>query len=198
MTNNNTLVKFSKIISDFFNPLTALIIYFLYLSSKNYSWSESVNRFLPILIIVIIPIVVWLVWNVKTGRYSNMDVSNRNQRKTLYFFIEGALAVYLLFHYVKTGNIDLVMLFLLVLLAVMQISNYFIKSSMHTSFNVFTAALFFSQDERLGIGWLLISMLVGATRIILKRHTPREVFVGFSIATIISFIYLYTNIQANQ
>jgi membrane-associated phospholipid phosphatase len=40
-----------------------------------------------------------------------------------------------------------------------------------------------------------IASLVGITRIILKRHTVKEVFMGAGIAFMVSFIYLYCNIQ---
>lgn len=185
-------------ISDFFNPLSSLPIYFIWFSSKNYSWEESLHRFLPISFIIIIPISIWILWNVKTKRYSNIDVSDRNQRKSLYFFIISVMSAYLIFEYFRNGKLDLVMLFIMVLLLMMQFSNYFIKSSMHTAFNVFVSALFFSQDTTLGILWFFISVLVGISRIILKRHSPKEVFMGAFIALVASFAYLYTNIQMNS
>ncbi|AZA54778.1 phosphatase PAP2 family protein [Chryseobacterium sp. G0201] len=187
--------KISKIISDFFNPLTSLFIFFIYMSLREYTFKESVTHFLPILLIVILPVVIWLVWNVRTGRYTNMDVSNRVQRKTLYIFIAVCVTGYMLFNYIKNGYIDFIMLFILILLFSLQISNFFIKSSMHTAFNVFVAALFFALNWKMGILWLGIAALVGITRIILKRHTVKEVFMGAGIAFLVSFIYLYCNIQ---
>lgn len=192
---SSLLHKISKVISDFFNPLVSLILFFVYMSTREYSLQDSVLYFLPILVMIIIPVVIWLVWNVKTGRYTNMDVSNRVQRKTLYIFIATCVIAYLLFNYIKNGYIDLVMLFILVLLFALQISNLFIKSSMHTAFNVFVAALFFSLNWKIGLAWLGIAILVGITRIILKRHTVKEVFMGAGIAFLVSFIYLYCNIQ---
>ncbi|MCC3214249.1 MULTISPECIES: phosphatase PAP2 family protein [Chryseobacterium] len=192
---SSLLHKISKVISDFFNPLVSLIIFFTYMSIREYSLKDSMLYFLPVLLMIIIPVVVWLVWNVKTGRYTNMDVSNRVQRKSLYIFIAVCVIVYLLFNYIRNGYIDLVMLFILVLLFALQISNLFIKSSMHTAFNVFVAALFFSLDWKMGLVWLGIAVLVGITRIILKRHTVKEVFMGAGIAFLVSFIYLYCNIQ---
>lgn len=189
------LHKTSRIISDFFNPLLSLFIFFVYMSFLKYSLKEAITSFLPILIIVIAPVIIWLVWNVKTGRYTNMDVSNRVQRKTLYIFIAAAVISYIGFNYLKNGQIDFVMLFILILLFALQISNYFIKSSMHTAFNIFVAALFFALNTTMGIIWLGIAILVGITRIILKRHTPKEVFMGAGIAFIVSFLYLYCNIQ---
>lgn len=192
---SSLLHKISKVISDFFNPLVSLIIFFVYMSIREYSLKDSILYFLPVLLMIIIPVVIWLLWNVKTGRYTNMDVSNRVQRKTLYIFIAVCVIAYLLFNYIRNGYIDLVMLFILVLLFALQISNLFIKSSMHTAFNVFVAALFFSLDWKMGLVWLGIAVLVGITRIILKRHTAKEVFMGGGIAFLVSFVYLYCNIQ---
>jgi membrane-associated phospholipid phosphatase len=192
---SSLLHKISKVISDFFNPLVSLIIFFIYMSIREYALKDSMMYFIPILAMIIIPVVLWLVWNVKTGRYTNMDVSNRVQRKTLYIFIAACVIAYLVFHYIRNGSVDLVMLFILILLFALQISNLFIKSSMHTAFNIFVAALFFSLDWKMGLLWLGIAALVGITRIILKRHTVKEVFMGAGIAFMVSFIYLYCNIQ---
>ncbi|WP_080778995.1 phosphatase PAP2 family protein [Chryseobacterium phocaeense] len=189
------LHKISKVISDFFNPMVSLFIFFIYMSVRKYSWQESLHYFVPILLMIIIPVVIWLVWNVKTGRYTNMDVSDRIQRKTLYIFIAACVIIYLIASYFRNGYIDLVMLFILILIFTMQISNFFIKSSMHTAFNVFVAALFFTLDWKAGLIWFGIAILVGITRIILKRHTVQEVFMGAGIAFVVSFIYLYCNIQ---
>jgi membrane-associated phospholipid phosphatase len=172
----------------------ALFIYFVYSSSLQYNLSEIAKLFLPLLLIVIIPISAWIYWNVRKGNYSNMDVSNRKQRKSLYFFI-AALFLFLFYDYFFNENIDLIVTFLLLLLLLMQLSNYFVKSSMYTAFNVFVATLFFGLNSTLGIIWFLIAVLVGVTRIILKRHTVIEVISGALIALLDSFIYLYTNIQ---
>ncbi|AZA76341.1 ABC transporter permease [Chryseobacterium sp. G0186] len=192
---SSLLYKTSRVISDFFNPLVSLIIFFVYMSAREYTIKESFLYFIPILLMIIVPVIIWLVWNVKTGRYTNMDVSNRVQRKTLYIFIAVCVIAYLIFNYIKNGYIDLVMLFILILLFSLQISNFFIKSSMHTSFNVFVAALFFTLNWKMGLIWLGIAVLVGVTRVILKRHTVKEVFMGAGIAFMVSFIYLYCNIQ---
>ncbi|WP_295223067.1 phosphatase PAP2 family protein [uncultured Chryseobacterium sp.] len=192
---SSLLYKTSKIISDFFNPLLSLFIFFIYLSFMKYSLRNSIMYFLPILLIIIAPVMAWLVWNVKTGRYTNMDVSNRVQRKSLYIFIANCVVFYIAFNYFKNGYVDLVMLFILILLFALQISNFYIKSSMHTAFNIFVAALFFALNHTMGIVWLAIAILVGVTRIILKRHNPKEVLMGAGIAFTVSFLYLYCNIQ---
>lgn len=189
------LIGISNLISNFFNPITSLFLFFVYSSIENYTLKESIARFIPLFFITILPISIWIFWNVKKGNYTNMDVSNRNQRKSLYFFIAAAILAYLLYDYLKNDSVDLIVVFLMVLLLVMQISNYFIKSSMHTAFNVFVAALFFAVHPGMGIFWFGIAILVGISRIILKRHTVQEVIAGAAIASFVSFIYLYTHIQ---
>ncbi len=195
---NILLIKTSKVISNFFNPIVSLLIYFIWFSTENLTFHEVLGKFLPILFIIIIPIAVWLFWNVKTGKYSNLDVSNRHQRKSFYFFIEATLLIYLTYLYIKSRTIDWIMLSILILLVVMQISNYFIKSSMHTAFNIFVAALFFTENIWLGIAWLFLAIIIGFTRIILKRHTPQEVLMGGIIGTIVSLLYLFINIQIHH
>ena len=72
----------------------------------------------------------------------------------------------------------------------MHISNFFIKSSMHTAFNVFVT-LFFSLNPILGIIWFVLTSFVAISRIILKRHTPKEVIMGAFIGTVVSsFTYI--------
>ncbi|GGP02310.1 hypothetical protein GCM10010992_06180 [Cloacibacterium rupense] len=66
---------------------------------------------------------------------------------------------------------------------------------MHTSFNVFVSALFFSLNPIYGLIWLFLTLLVAISRVILKRHTVKEVIMGALIATVISFVYLYFDIQ---
>ena len=189
------VLKISKFISNFFNPMNSLVIYFIIFSIRNFTLIEAANNFLPILLITIIPISSWIIYNVRTKKYTDIDVSDRKQRKSLYFFIEGAMIVYLFFVYLRYERIDIVLLFLLILFVVMQISNYFIKSSMHMAFNLFIAALFFTLSPLFGFVWLGLSIIIGLSRITLKRHSPAEVLSGALLASIVSFIYLYVHIQ---
>ena len=187
---NPLILNLSKVISNFFNPLVSLVIYFFYYSYKNYTWKEATGKFLPILLILIIPIALWIYRNVKNGNYTNMDVSNRKQRYSLYIFIIIATVIFLAVDFYLHKEMDWAIFLLCILLILMQVSNFFIKSSMHTSLNIYVAALFFTVEPVIGIFWFLLSLLIGVTRVILKRHTPTEVFSGGAIAIFVSLIYL--------
>lgn len=188
--NSPFILEISKVISNFFNPLVSLVIYFFYYSYRNYTWEEASKKFIPILLLLIIPIAIWIYRNVKKGNYTNMDVSNRKQRHSLYIFIIVATIVFLAVDYFLHREIDWTILMLCILLILMQVSNFFIKSSMHTSLNIYVAALFFAINPMIGIFWFLLSVVIGITRIILKRHTPQEVISGAVIAIFVSLVYL--------
>lgn len=187
------LYKISEKISNIFNPMVSLLSFFVFNCIKNLSLKQSLHNFLFILIMVIIPVIVWIFWNVKRGKYQDADVSNRKSRMTLYLFIEFSISLYIITKLLIDKEIDSFMLFVMILLCTLHISNFFIKSSMHTAFNILAAAFFFAQSSAWGVAWLGIAICVGITRIILKRHTISEVISGTLIASMVSFIYLYIN-----
>ena len=195
-TENSPFIKFCKLISNFFNPLISLVIYYIYSSFSGGSATSNI-QFLPILFIIILPILFWLIYNVKVGKYSNMDVSNREQRKSLYLFIAGVMLLYLAYDYFIVEHLNLEIVFIFLLLIAMQISNYFIKSSMHTAFNVLVAAFLFVLNPLMGAVWMGISILVGYTRILLKRHSLKEVLMGAFLALVISLVYIFMYISMN-
>ena len=195
--NFSVIIFLSKVISNLLNPLFSLLIFFVCFAYVKMTWEESLVNILLMIGLVVIPIFSWIGWNVKKGNYTNMDVSDRKQRNSLYLFNFIIIAIYTGVLYFTKQRTDLlfIIVFLFILMLIMHISNFFIKSSMHTAFNVFVAALFFAESPLLGVIWAVIAILVGITRVILKRHTTKEVATGAAIAILVSFIYLYTNIQ---
>ncbi len=183
--------KVSSFISNFFNPIFSLIFYFVLYSAYNSSLNEALARFAGLLLLAIVPVTGWIIWNVKRGSYTNMDVSDQRQRRSLYPIIAAALLLYLFVTYFQTQNVDTPVVGLLVLLLLLQASNYFVKSSMHTALNVYTSALMFEVKWYWGFIWLMITFLVAISRLILQRHSVKEVLSGAGIATAISVLYLF-------
>ncbi len=183
--------KLSSFISNFFNPIFSLIFYFVLYSAYNSSLEEALARFAGLLLLAIVPVTGWIIWNVKRGSYTNMDVSDQRQRRSLYPIIAAALLLYLFVTYFQTQNVDTPVVGLLVLLLLLQASNYFVKSSMHTALNVYTSALMFEVKWYWGLIWLIVTFLVAISRLILERHSVKEVLSGAGIATAISVLYLF-------
>ena len=74
---SSLLIKLSNILSNVLNPLFSMLIFFIFFAYEKMETAEAFNNLLWIVILVIIPIFGWIYWNVKTGRYTNMDVSDR-------------------------------------------------------------------------------------------------------------------------
>ena len=194
---SQTLILLSSILSTALNPLFSLLFFFGFYAYEKMESAAALKNLFWMMLLVVIPIFGWISWNVKTGRYTNMDVSDRKQRNSLYLFNFTTMAVYITFLHFTNQNFDFILIniFLLILMMTMHFSNFFIKSSMHTAFNVFVSVLFFNLNPYFGLGWLILTALLGFSRVILKRHTIKEVIMGTTIAAIVSIVYLYFYIQ---
>lgn len=186
-------VKVASLISAVFNPLFSLLLYFLAFSVVKLDLQTAFSTVIPAAFLIMCLVFAWIFIHVRKGAYTNMDVSDRNQRRSLYFFIVVILLLYLLFQYFFKSEIDPRLLFLLILLIALQISNFFIKSSMHTALNLFTAGLFYTLSPATGLLWLAITLVVAYTRTVLQRHTWAEIFTGAAIGGTVTFLYLYSN-----
>ncbi len=191
MEQNAILKLISKWVSAIFNPMFSLVIFFVYNDKYHLENGNFWENFLPILLILILPISIWIFWNVRNGNYTNADVSDQKQRHSLYYFIVTCLVVYIFWSYYYFGTLDLIFMALTLLFVLMMLSNYFVKSSMHTAFNVLVAAFFYQISTTIGSSWLVITLLVAMSRLVLKRHTPAEVIAGIGISTLVALCYLY-------
>ena len=71
------------------------------------------------------------------------------------------------------------------------LTNFKIKSSLHTSLNCYLAACVFQIDSVVGIILFVMTLVVAWSRIILKRHTLSEVVMGFLVGAIASVVLIH-------
>ena len=141
---------------------------------------------------VFIPLTVWMYSKSKNGSYTNFDVSDRIQRKSLFLFVIPLLVVVtvVLFATNQSRNICISVLLALVLTVISQFVNFYVKSSLHVSLNIYLAALVFMVNVEIAIVVLLFTGLLSWSRVKLGRHTVKEVLFGLSIGTVMSLIML--------
>jgi len=151
--------------------------------------------FISFLIIgcIFIPLIVRMYLKSKNGTYTNFDVSDRKQRKSLFIYAVPLLAfvTFLLFTTGQNSNLCISVLFATVLVFVSQIVNLFIKSSLHVSLNIYLSFLVMTLNVAAGIVLLLFTVLLGWSRIVLGRHTLKEVLCGGCIGLAISWLMYY-------
>jgi hypothetical protein len=185
--------KIAKVISIIGHPLLTIP---LFVAIMMFAFEDTEKALLNSTLIIgciFLPLCLRMYFKSKNGTYTNFDVSDRIQRKTLFTFIIPILIVVTIISFITSpaSNFSISVLFGTILVIISQITNLFIKSSLHVSLNIYLAALAMTADLRIGIAILLFSGLIAWSRIALGRHTRKEVAFGFLIGLIISTTMLF-------
>jgi membrane-associated phospholipid phosphatase len=134
--------------------------------------------------LVIAPIALWNYRQTRSGAYSNFDVSERKQRLTFYPRLIGllllALAILTLAFPASTSVRDGLGL-LCLMLAVCFGLNFLLKVSLHAAISFFLASALCSLKLEWGVGALIASAFIAASRLVLRRHTLSELVAGAAI-----------------
>ena len=149
----------------------------------------ELNDILPLLAVlaVVFGVVSVVTWRgVRSGRFSNFDVSTRTERGGFYRLLLMAMvgvSLYLYFtqphHPALRGLITAT-----VLLAVCSLLNRKLKVSLHAAFAFFAAAFPWVVAPLLSGVLLVFAVAVCWSRLVLKRHVLSEVLVGSALGIV--------------
>lgn len=184
------LTRLSSWLSNLFNPLFSFLYYFVYSAFVSLSIVQASIFLGKFFLIFLVPILGYIYYNVRKGKFTNMDVSHQGQRRALYYFVIGIALVYTIVSYLLSWETPYFLYPLMILLLVMMGINFWIKVSMHTTFNCFIAALFYQLNPTIGIIWIVLTLVVAISRLILKRHTLTEVFLGLVLGSLAAYSVL--------
>ena len=184
--------KIANFVSVIGNPLYTIPLFVLIVMFGKEDFSKAVLISFLIVGCIFIPVILWMYIKSKNGKYSNFDVSDKHERKSLFWFAFPFISVITVLMFVtnQPRNISVSMLFALILVVVSQVTNFFIKSSLHVSLNIFLSALIFTVNYKIGIAVLFFTGILIWSRLKLERHTVKEVITGFVIGLTISLIML--------
>ena len=183
------LAAFISVIGNplFTFPLFGITVFFIYEDLQ-----KAVFHSLLILAFFV-PLVVKMYLNVKSGKYTDFDVSDQKQRQGWYIF---AILLFLaltiiLFVTDQPRALRLGILFSLILLVVSKLANFYIKASLHVSFSVYLAFVMMSIHIELGLLYLLFTVIIAWARLTVKRHSLAEVMVGYVLGLVIGVLYFF-------
>ncbi|HNW51456.1 MAG TPA: phosphatase PAP2 family protein [Prolixibacteraceae bacterium] len=193
-------MKIAKIISIIGHPLLTIP---LFVAIMMFAFEDAEKAWLNSALIIgciFLPLCLRMYFKSKNGTYTNFDVSDRIQRKTLFAFIIPIMIVVtiILFLIRPASNFSISVLFGTILVIISQITNLFIKSSLHVSLNIYLAALAMTANLRIGIAIFLLTGIIAWSRIALGRHTRKEVIFGCIIGLVIGTTMLYSEGFLNQ
>jgi hypothetical protein len=144
---------------------------------------------LALLLTTLVPTAILLLSGVRSGRWSDADVSVRRERQRFFpwavpFSLAGVVVMYLIHapSYIVRGGAVTLALFL-----ASWIINCFLKLSLHALFAFYCAIILL----RIGAGWgtvaFLLAILVAWSRLFLRRHTAPELVTGIILGLVGGF-----------
>ncbi|RTQ47837.1 hypothetical protein EJV47_18130 [Hymenobacter gummosus] len=142
---------------------------------------------------VLLPVAAWSYYQVRRGRYTNFDVSRREQRGTLYPLVLGLLGLAtagVWLHPAAAGwRAGMAVAGGLVLLCYGL--NRRLKVSLHAALSFYLAGCLALAA---GTGWGLLAAglagVIAASRVVLGRHTGPEVLVGSAAGLLAAAVLL--------
>lgn len=185
--------KLAGYISTIGHPLLTISVFAIIA----FFYHEPVRRafFHSLLIIggIAVPLLVKMYRGTQKGTYTNFDISNKGERQSWYIFPITILAIITALLYLthQSRAFCLTLLLSLNLLIVSQVVNHFIKSSLHVSFNIFLSFLILFQHAVTGLVFLVFTVLIGWSRLVLKRHSLMEIVAGAAIGLTIGLLAFF-------
>ena len=128
----------------------------------------------------ILPMLWIIMRRVRSGAWTDHDVSVREQRTGMYpaaLAVSGA-SVLLLYLSGSGRSILLGTVAVFILIAVSALVNTRLKVSLHTGFAAFTAVCLWPGSRPMGIAAAVVALAVAWSRLELRRHTLAEVVGG--------------------
>ncbi|MCR9013533.1 hypothetical protein [Aquiflexum gelatinilyticum] len=172
--------KTAKTVSVLGHPLLFGNAYVVFMSFKNLESKTATLVSLLVIFLVAVPI-IWNNWRkMKSGEYSNFDVSDRKQRMGFYPFAISLFVVLLLAFWVlkfpEAVILQTLVFFMMVL--TMALVNVRIKASMHAAIAFYIVVNIFGIGIFPGIISLVFALAVSWSRWETKRHYLIEIVIG--------------------
>jgi membrane-associated phospholipid phosphatase len=180
------IYRTAKALSFIGHPLLTVPLVSVYIAFQYWPLKNAVAISILLVIGVTLPISWYNYQKVRLGQYTNFDVSNQKQRTQFYPILIGlvVLVVGLSFITHQPRPFCYGAVCVLLLLICSYGVNHFIKASLHASLCFFLSWVLFSSYHAAGLGMGVFSILVGLSRLVLKRHTVLEIFVGSLIGLV--------------
>lgn len=180
----------AKVISILGHPLLTFPVFVVIALFTYEEFHQALIHSSLILGGIFLPLSLKMYLKTKNGSYTNFDISDQKQRQSWYIY---ALLVLLamtiiLFATGQPRTLRLSILFALLLLTISKLANFFIKSSLHVSLNIFLAFLIMSMNMLIGLIFLSCIIFVAWARLVLKRLSVKEIITGALIGFVVGIV----------
>lgn len=188
------VVKAAKIVSVLGHPFVLLALTVLAATASKESPARAAIIGLITVTATVLPMLFIIRRKVKSGKWSDHDVSDAAQRRSFYPIMMAILALALTVFFILDFPRPLLagMLISLAILLVAMFVNRYSKISLHLSFAVYFALSLFAVSFRTGTIFLIFAAGVGWSRVRLARHSTPQVLSGALLGAIAGIAFLKT------
>ena len=184
------MTTFARLISWVGHPLVFVLASVAVVVATQFDLQNGVPILLALLLTTLVPTAVVLVAGVRSGRWSDSDVSVRKERQRFFpwavpFSLAGVIVLRLIHApgYIVGGAFVTLALFVAA-----WIVNCWLKLSLHALFAFYCATILFQIGILWGAIGLLLAILVAWARLFLRRHTPLELIAGIMLGLVGGFV----------
>ena len=186
-------MSLAKFLSFLGHPLLLGTLYVVLMSFKNLSnetaWKVSLLTvgFIPL------PIIIHNLKKLKKGEYTNFDVSDQKQRKGFYPFAISLFSLLMILFYLFgfPWSVTVNTLNFLVMMLIMAFINLKTKASLHAGISFYVSISLISLSLWIGMLFFLLALGTTWSRLILDRHTVKELTIGMGMGLIFGLISLF-------
>jgi hypothetical protein len=189
---SNTQLKLARWISIIGHPFLLMPMLTGIIAYRMLPPDQALIAELVALGIVIIPAGLYTILLVRRGTWGDLDVSNQKERNHFYEILLPLLILLTIVAWFAEipRSIPLGTCAISILVATAYFLNRWIKISLHTGFGVFVGLTLFLILPIFGIAATILALLVAWSRVVLRRHTKREVVLGGTLGIVVGGIFL--------
>lgn len=186
------LEKLAQAISNLAHPLLTFPIFIVYQLFTHETFPKALGLSGLIVLVLFIPIALSLYLGTKKGKYTNFDVSDREQRKGFFplVLILFVLLILVLYTTHQPAYILRPFLFAFALMSLCYAANFYSKVSLHTALTLFLSCLVFAINPIFGFLMFFFTCMMAWSRWYLKRHSIAEILWGAVIGSCVGLTYI--------
>lgn len=184
-TQTDPINRLAEAISWIFHPFTIVIPTTLILMmQQGISFWQSLFWTLLSICVANLPMAVLLIYGIRSGHFSDLSVSIREQRKSIYTVYSISTAILLaILVFGKAPSVLTACISAVIITTVIGfvINHYFTKLSIHAIVMAGCTTALIIMAPMIGIVMVMFTVLVAWARIRLKHHTPLQILIGWVI-----------------
>jgi membrane-associated phospholipid phosphatase len=188
-------LQIAKIISVIGHPFVLLALTILMVAASGESPARAAAIGAIAILATVFPMLFVIRRKVKSGKWSDHDVSDARERRNFYPLMIAILGFSLALFYLLGFPRPLLvgMLISLAILTAAMMINHWSKISLHLTFAIYFAVSLLAVNYWMSGGLLVLTVAVAWSRIKLGRHNAAQVLSGAALGAIAGIILLKIN-----